>query len=37
MRSVYVGAGVDYFDLGGHGSVLLYSAEIAYHFGTRTQ
>jgi len=37
MRSVYVGAGVDYFDLGGHGSVLLYSAEITYHFGTRTQ
>ena len=37
MRSVYLGAGVDYFDLGGHGSVLLYSAEITYHFGTRTQ
>jgi len=37
MRSVYVGAGVDYFDLGGHGSILLYSAEITYHFGTRTQ
>jgi uncharacterized repeat protein (TIGR03803 family) len=36
-RSVYVGAGVDYFDLGGHGSVLLYSAEITYHFGTQTQ
>jgi uncharacterized repeat protein (TIGR03803 family) len=34
MRSVYVGAGIDYFDLGGHGSVLLYSAEITYHFGT---
>jgi uncharacterized repeat protein (TIGR03803 family) len=34
MRSVYVGAGFDYFDLGGHGSVLLYSAEITYHFGT---
>jgi uncharacterized repeat protein (TIGR03803 family) len=37
MRSVYLGAGVDYFDLGGHGSVLLYSAEITYHFGTQTQ
>jgi uncharacterized repeat protein (TIGR03803 family) len=37
MRSVYLGAGVDYFDLGGHGSVLLYSAEITYRFGTRTQ
>jgi uncharacterized repeat protein (TIGR03803 family) len=34
-RSVYVGAGFDYFDLGGHGSVFLYSAEISYHFGTR--
>jgi uncharacterized repeat protein (TIGR03803 family) len=36
LRSVYVGAGFDYFDLGGHGSVLLYSAEITYHFGTQT-
>jgi uncharacterized repeat protein (TIGR03803 family) len=36
-RSVYVGAGFDYYDLGGHGSVLLYSAEISYHFGAQTR
>jgi uncharacterized repeat protein (TIGR03803 family) len=34
-RSVYFGAGFDYFDLGGHGSVLMYSAEITYHFGSQ--
>jgi PKD repeat protein len=33
-RALYIGAGFDCFDLGGHASVFLYSAEITYHFGT---
>jgi uncharacterized repeat protein (TIGR03803 family) len=33
-RAVYIGVGFDCFDLGGHASVFLYSAEITYHFGT---
>jgi hypothetical protein len=36
-RALYIGAGFDCFDLGGHASVFLYSAEITYHFGTATQ
>jgi hypothetical protein len=32
-RSTYVGAGIDCFETGGRCNVLLYSAEIEYHFG----
>jgi len=32
-RSTYIGAGLDCFDTGGRCDVLLYSAEIEYHFG----
>jgi len=33
VQSLYFGAGFDCFDLGGRCTVLLYSAEISYHFG----
>jgi hypothetical protein len=32
-RSLYIGAGLDCFDIDGRCTVLLYSAEIEYHFG----
>lgn len=32
-RSAYIGAGIDCFDTGGRCNVLLYSAQIEYHFG----
>jgi uncharacterized repeat protein (TIGR03803 family) len=32
-RTVSFGAGFDCFDLGGHCTVLMYSAEFSYHFG----
>jgi len=32
-RSMYIGAGLDCFDIDGRCTVLLYSAEIEYHFG----
>jgi hypothetical protein len=32
-RSIYVGAGIDCFETNGRCNVLLYSAEVEYHFG----
>jgi OmpA-like transmembrane domain len=32
-RSAYIGAGIDCFDTAGRCNVLLYSAQIEYHFG----
>jgi hypothetical protein len=32
-RSIYIGAGIDCFETDGRCNVLLYSAEIEYHFG----
>jgi Beta-propeller repeat len=35
-QRIYIGAGVDCFDTDGRCNVLLYSAEIEYHFGKRS-
>ena len=32
-RRIYIGAGIDCFETGGRCNVLLYSAQIEYHFG----